>query len=191
MGRSYDPDIARSILDRIGVLLREGRVPSLSDFKLETRKLRKYLSAMESIFLLKRFPNHPEGSGLDRWLLGDAGLASALMKAAHGEGVTLSLARHLVLNEILAHSQYAGQPIYPHYYKSAQSKEAVDLIWGNTPIKIIHAPPSRVPLGWIEKPVLGAMKKLQSKYGIIVAPVEKADIPKKGGIAIVPWTFWS
>ncbi len=190
-GRSYDPDIARSILDRIGLLLKEGRVPSLGDFKIESRKLRKYLSAMESIFLLKRLPCHQEGTGLDRWMVGDSGLAASLMRAEHGEGVTLSLARHFVLNEIFANCQYRGQPIHPHYYKSAQSKEAVDLVWDQVPIKIVHAPPSKIPLGWFEKPVLGAMKKLGSKFGLIVAPVDRPTFPKTGGIAIVPWTFWS
>lgn len=190
-GRAYDPDIARRILEKTGQVLREGEVPSLSHFKIETRKLRKYLSALESIFLFRRIPCHEEGTGIDRWLIGDSGLATALMGASLGEGVSLSLARHLVLNEILAGKQYTGHPLHPRYYKSAQAKEAVDLVWDNVPIKILHAPPSRLPLGWYEKPVLGAMKKLGSKIGLLVAPVDRPDIPKKGGIGIVPWTHWS
>ncbi len=146
---------------------------------------------MESIFLLKRIPCHEEGTGLDRWMLGDTGLAAFLMKSEHGEGVTLSLARQFVLNEILGNCQYSGHPLHPRYYKSAQAKEAVDLVWNQVPIKIIHAPPSKVPLGWYEKPLLGAMKKLNAKRGLIVAPVDRADIPKKSGIGIVPWTYWS
>lgn len=190
-GRSYDPDVARAILDRMGLLMREGEVPSLNHFKMPTRKLRNYLAAMESTFLVKRLPCHEEGTGLDRWLIGDGGLAGSLMKAEHGEGVTLSLARHLVLNEILGGCQYAGHPFHPRYYKSAQAKEAVDLVWNGIPIKIIHSPPSKVPLGWYEKPLLGAMKKLEAKTGLIAAPVDRADLPKKGGVGIVPWTFWS
>jgi len=190
-GRNYDMDVSRSILERIGVLLREGHVPSLGDFKIEKIKLRNYLASMESIFLLKRIPCHEEGIGLDRWLLGDAGLAAFLIRAEHGEGVTLSLARQFVFNEILAQCQYAGKSLHPRFYKSAQAKEAVDLIWDQVPIKIIYAPPSRVPLGWYEKPLIGAMKKLNASRGLIVAPVDRADIPKKGGIGIVPWTYWS
>lgn len=190
-GRSYDPDVSRNILSRIGVLLKEGEVPGLGHFKLEIRKLRKYLAAMESLFLLRRVPCHESGTGLDRWMLGDGGLASSLINAKHGEGVTLSLARHFVMNEILANSQYAANPVHPRYYKSAQAKESVDLIWNGIPIKIIHAPPSRVPMGWIEKPLLGAMKKMSSKIGLIVAPVDHPDLPKKAGIGVVPWTYWS
>ena len=190
-GRSYDMDISRNILERIGSILREGRIPSLSDFKLDSRKLRKYLSAMESIFLLRRIPCHTEGTGLDRWLFSDGGIAHSLMKTEHGEGATLTLARHFVMNEILANSQYSGQPIHPRYYKSAQAREGIDLVWNEIPIKIIHAPPSKVPLGWYEKPLIGAMKKLGATYGLIVAPVDQPTIPEKGGIAVVPWTYWS
>ncbi|MEO5969792.1 MAG: AAA family ATPase [Bdellovibrionia bacterium] len=190
-GRNYDMDIAVSILERMGGLMREGRMPGLGDFKTEKRKLRNYLSAMESIFLLKRIPCHEAGTGLDRWIFGDAGLAAHFIKTLHGEEVTLSLARQFVFNEILANTQYSGHRMHPRYFKSAQAKEAVDLIWNDIPIKIVHAPPGNIPLGWYEKPVLGAMKKLGSKIGLIVAPVDRADLPKSKGIGIVPWTYWS
>ncbi len=190
-GRSYDLDLARNVLERMGQVMRDGEVPSLGHFKMESRKLRRYLFALEGIFLVRRVPCHEEGTGLDRWMLGDGGLAASIMSASHGEGVTLSLARHLVLNEILAGRQYVGHPLHPRYYKSAQAKEGVDLVWDGIPIKILHAPPSRIPLGWYEKPVIGAMKKLGAKVGLLVAPVDQADLPKKGGIGIVPWTHWS
>jgi len=36
------------------------------------------------------------------------------------------------------------------------------------------------------------MKKLDSKIGILVAPTDHVNLPKKlTGIAMVPWSYWS
>ncbi len=189
-GRNYDPDTTRNILTTIGKILAEGETPTYRHFQLETRVLKRYLEALESIFILRRIPCHNLGSGLDHWIVGDTGLVTNLMGTTLGEGATLSLARHLVFNEIQAGLQYSGKSIYLNYYKSSQAKENIDFIIDGIPAKIIHSPPASLPIGWYEKPLLGAMKKLQSKVGLLVAPVDHVDIPKTG-IGIVPWTHWS
>jgi predicted AAA+ superfamily ATPase len=95
----------------------------------------------------------------------------------------------MVMNEIISNQEYQGNRILPTYFKS-QHGSIVDLIWNNIPIKIIAENASSSKIGWIEKPLLGAMKTLNSPRGIIVAPGDQVHIEKKG-ISIVPWSYWS
>ena len=46
-------------------------------------------------------------------------------------------------------------------------------------------------LGWEEKSLLGAIKKLRSKQGLISAPIEKSDPLKRSGITRVSWLHFS
>ncbi|MGK5088706.1 AAA family ATPase [Bdellovibrionota bacterium FG-2] len=75
-GKGYDPDVSRSILRQIGQTLKEGELPTLSHFKQSARKLRRYLLALENIFLLQKLPCHESGVGSDAWIMSDSGLAA-------------------------------------------------------------------------------------------------------------------
>jgi predicted AAA+ superfamily ATPase len=64
-GRAYDPDATWSILRQMGAALREGELPTLKHFKQGARKLRRYLEALEEIFVLRKLPRHEAGTGSD------------------------------------------------------------------------------------------------------------------------------
>jgi predicted AAA+ superfamily ATPase len=188
-GKNYDPELAMDILKQYGKTLREGEVVTFSHFKVSARKLRPYFEAMETVFILKRFRCHEAGVGKDFWMLGDSGLANYLMGPRPSPGVSLSSARHFILNEILAQNEYAGKSLATTYYKSAKGS-LVDFVWDGVPIKILEE--SHSSMGWQERALAGAMKKLNSQIGIIVSPNDHIQLPKnKKGIAYVPWSYWS
>ena len=185
-GKGYDPEIAMDLLRQMGKLFAEGELPTSGHFRLHSRKLKLYFQAMETVFLIRRFRCHETGTGKDYWLLGDSGLVRHLMNSQLNPGGTLSLVRHFVLNEMIARNEYAGVSLPQSYFKSAKGKP-VDFIWNNVPIKFVERIQS---LGWEERALEGAMKKLGAPLGILACPSDSVNIPKKG-IATVPWSYWS
>jgi predicted AAA+ superfamily ATPase len=190
--RGYDPDLAYALLARMGAVLAQGELPTLKHFSQPAAKVRTYFSAMQEIFLLRRVQCHPEGIGKETWMLMDSGLANYLMKSSAGEGATLSLARHFLWNEWACQSEYQGRRTERVYYKSAQGSP-IDAILGSVPFRIVASVTGVTRQRKIEeRALLGAMKKLGSPVGYLVAPVESVTAaPKKGGIGIVPWSYWS
>jgi len=186
-GKGYDPDISWSILRQMKSILQNGEWPSLRSFKQNSRILKKYLSSFEDIFLIQKIPCHEEGVGENLWIFSDSGFAKHLLESDMGQGIQLSLGRIFIFKEILANFEYAGLPYHPVYYKSMHGTP-VDLIGKNVAVKITVE--TKSGLSYEERSLAGAMKKLKLPYGILVAPVDKMERPKKG-ITIVPWTFWS
>ena len=191
MGKKFEADFAFALLEKIGRALREGELPTSAHFGgSSSRKLNNYLTAFESIFLMRRIRCHELGTGKDAWLPTESGFANYLMKDTRGEGATLSLARLTVLNELFSVHESIGKPFFLRYFKSAKGTP-VDFIFEDTPVRIVPlADTSRGPWGHYEKSVLGAMKTLKSNRGILLAPVDRAHI-QKAGISILPWMVWS
>lgn len=190
LGRGFEPDFAFGMLDQLGSALREGELPTSAHFRgSSSRKLNRYLAAFESVFLLRKIPCHELGTGKDVWVPTDSGLATYLMKARSGEGAALSAARLVVINELLALSEYGGQRLYLRYFKSAKGTP-VDFVFQGIPVRLVPmAELGRGPWGWHEKPLRGAMKKLGAKKGVLLAPVERVRIEKD--LMILPWSIWS
>lgn len=186
-GPSYEFDQATRLLKTMGEVLRQGRHPQLNDFKLEPRRLKKYLKTFETLFLIRKFSVDERGVGKDFWLPTDSGMAHHMMGYSMGPEVNLTLARVFLLNEIISNYEYQGEKISLPYFKS-QHGSIIDFVWNGIPIKIISENPQKT--GWIEKPLLGAMKAFKSDQGIIVAPGDQIHLEKKG-ISIVPWSYWS
>lgn len=190
--RGFDPDFAFLILDKMAAALRNGELPTLKHFPHPIRKVRQYLNAMEDIFLLRKITCHSEGIGKEVWLLADSGLAAYLMGQVMGEGCTLSLVRHFLWNEVSCQAHYQAIHLSRYYYKSAQGSP-VDFILDGVPFRIVPTVTAITQqLGFEERPLLGAMKKLNSPVGYLLGPIDKPQLPsKKGGIGILPWTVWS
>jgi predicted AAA+ superfamily ATPase len=188
--RGFDPRIPFRILKRLAEAASQGElfepISTLKEFS--RRKIQNYLLAMEETFILRRISIDPRGVGKDHWMLFDSGLLYHLLKGKHSEGATLSLARTFLLNELLANSEYAGKRIDLAYFKSARGSP-VDWIWDDIPVKLITQS-STQNLGWQERAVAGAMKTLGAKQGILLAPIERPIVEKKG-ISILPWSIWS
>lgn len=188
-GRNYDPEFAFDILQRMIKAFLEGELPTSQHLNKNTRKLKGYLEAMQTIFLIQRFRCHEEGVGKDVWLLADSGLAHYLMDYRVSPNVSLTLARHFILNEIIAHQEYIGKSLRRTYFKSAKGNP-VDFIWDNIPIKIVSS--YEASAGWQKRSLEGAMKALGSSIGLLVAPTDQIELPSSNkGIGIVPWSYWS
>lgn len=187
-GRGYDLDVGWSILRQFGKILQDGEWPALRSFKQNSRVLRRYLTAFEDVFLIRKIPSHEEAVGGDAWVFTDSGIARAVMGTEFGQGATLSLARVFLLNEILAGFEYAGKTLHPFYYKSARGSP-VDLVGPDAAIKITTETKGG-SLSYEERALAGAIKKLGMKTGLLAAPIDRLDPPGKG-ISLVPWGYWS
>lgn len=190
--RNYDPDLAMDILKRMAEVLKEGELPALHHFSQTARILKNYLEALKEIFVLDKITIHQAGVGKDIWLFGDCGLAGHLMEKTEGLEAQLALARHFLHNEWMVHNSLATSANLIKYYKTAQGTP-VDAVIDGIPILVTSdakAVASR--LSWVERPIRGAMKKLEAKRGIIVAPVDRIISAKSNdGVAVVPWSIWS
>jgi hypothetical protein len=190
--RGFDADLAFIILEKMASVLRDGELPTLKHFIQPARKVRMYLSAMEEIFLLRKINCHPLGIGKEVWLFTDSGLATYLIGTTLGEGVTLSLVRQFIWNEISVQVEYQGKRLSRFYYKSAQGNP-VDFVIDDVPFRIVpNVTGITRQRDWEERALKGAMEKLDAKYGYLLGPVNKAELPpKNGGVGISPWTAWS
>jgi uncharacterized protein len=186
-GTNYDPDVAWSILRQMARALCDGESPGLKHFKQGSRILRRYLQALEDIFLLQKLSAHEASRGQDVWLPTDTGIATYLMQGTLGEGRSLSLGRIFVLKEIRAAAEYAGRRAPPVFYRGARGSP-VDFIWEDVPIKVSVSPKSQV--AYDERSLEGAMGKLKSKAGILAWAHDGIELQAKG-ISHVPWSYWS
>ncbi|MBU6154688.1 MAG: AAA family ATPase [Bdellovibrionales bacterium] len=186
----FDPDIAFGLLNRMVRVIEDGEIPTLKHFSQPARTVRKYLDAMCEIFLLKRFLCHESGTGKDIWYFFDSGLLSHLLKNTSGEAATLGLCRHFLMNEISARHGFMGARFDRTYYKTARS-DLVDFVINGIPFKVVPSVSGITnQRGWQEKPLLSAMRKLNSKTGFLIGPTNKIELPKKG-VGLIPWSYWS
>lgn len=186
-GRGYDADFAEKVFFELVRHHEQGIFPTIGDFRFDSRRTKKYLSALRNVFVVRSLPCHEAGTGKDVFFLSDSGMASALMKHPASNAISLVLTRIFILNEILANTHYAGQTMRWTYFKSRKGSP-IDLVWNNLPIRIIG---SIRRTGWDERAVAGAIKLLRCKTGLLAGPTDHVTLPKKGGIGLVPWTYWS
>jgi uncharacterized protein len=183
----YDPDVAWSILRQMSRAMDEGELPTLRHFKQDSRTLRRYLQALEDIFLLQKLAPHDASVAQDAWLPADTGIAAYLMDGTLGTGRSLSLGRIFVLKEILAVAEYAGKPARPLYYKSARGSP-VDFVWNDTLIKVSASARSQV--AYDERALKDALKKTGAKIALLAWAHDGVEL-EADGISHVPWTYWS
>ena len=186
VGRNYNPELALKILQQAASTLAQGDLPTLKTFPQKSTLVRQYLAAFTDCFLLHKLDCHESGTGKEVWYFGDSGLLDYLMPQQAGEGVNLALARTYLLNEIAAGLEYSALPRLSTYFKSARGTP-VDFIWDGVPIKVVARSSS---LGWEERSLAAAIKKLGASRGILAAPVRAPTLEKKG-ISVLPWMSWS
>lgn len=190
-GKGYEPEVTECILREFAQASKKGELVTLSQLSLSSKKLRQYLSAMETLFLVRRIPMHPRGKGLEFWLLLDSGLLKFLMNQESGEGPSLSLIRHSIWNELLSNHEYRLGPYRPVYYKSAKGSP-VDWIDERLSCAfkiVIHGRSGE--LSYSERALAGCMKAIGLERGFLITPIATPDIPRRKGIGLLPWTYWS
>jgi len=193
--REFNPDFAFELIQRVVKLHEDGQYPTISKIhEGNPRKAKRYLEAMEAIFLLRRRRCHSSGTGLDAWFFNDVGLLNHLLQGAGGEGATLALYRHALWNELSALiSLHSGRSMLP-YFKSGRGTE-VDFVLDGTPVRIVPLNSTgRGPWGWYDKALKGAQKALKVKNRVMLAPIQKAEIHTDSDqtkLWILPFTVWS
>lgn len=186
VGPRFDPAFAFSILRRMGKVLTQGELPTLKHFNQTAARLRIYFQAFEDLFLVKKIHCHDYGIGKEIWIFFDAGIASYFMDETTSTEATLSLARQLLWSETSTRLSFDGMRDERVYFKS-QKGTPIDWVWNDIPMKIVA---STKQLGWEERALSGAMKKLGAKMGCFLAPVDSPQLVAKG-ISILPWNHWS
>lgn len=190
--RGFDPGFALALIEKMASVLAEGELPTLTHFKQSARRVRNYLGAMEEIFLIRRIFPTENSIAKECWIFFDSGLTAYLLNQKITSGPHLSLIRHFLWNEWIAHSQASGKKITGYFYKSSRGP-VIDAVFNGTPFKIVEseAGVSR-RLSIEERPLRAAMKALDSKYGYLIGPIESFVSPAENdGVGILPWTSWS
>lgn len=121
---TLDGAVAHEILSLVA------RYPEISEPEIarktgeNTRRIKQYTAALESIFALYRVKPHKEGkgAGFDRFALHDGAVAHYL------GADRLSLYRTFVINEILAQHEYNGAPPLSLFHLSRRGDTKVDLV---------------------------------------------------------------
>ena len=186
--KSYQPETTKLILRTMGRVMADGEMPTLSHFEIDSRRLRNYLEAMETIFMVRRISCHERGVGKDVWVFGDSGLAEYCIGNSKSDQATLSLIRHTLWNETSALMGYLGVSDNRQYFKSARGT-VVDWVWDNIPMKIVTSLNQRA---FHERALRGAMAALNAKTGYLIAPTDRLETPPKaGGVGVLPWSMWS
>lgn len=193
--KEFNPEFAFELLSRVATLHQQGEYPTISKIhEGNPRKAKRYLEAMEAIFVLRRSRCHSAGAGLDAWFFNDCGLFNSLTREKGGEGTTLALYRHALWNELSALiTLQDGRAALP-YFKSARGTE-VDFVLNSIPIRIVPLNSTgRGPWGWYDKALKGAQKALKSRDRVMLAPVHTPEVHTdrdRTTLWILPFTVWS
>jgi predicted AAA+ superfamily ATPase len=188
-GKGFDSEYCLSLVRMMSRAFLDGEPMSLSYIDGDKRKARRYIEAMENNFFLRKISMHELGTGGDYWIFGDAGLAYHLASKKIGPELSLTIARHYILNEIFCLNEYQGHPLPKRCFKSPKGP-IIDFVWNNIPIKIVNENVTPTTMEYHQRSVLGAMKKLDSKRGLILAPVNIVHLPKSG-VCLLPWSYFS
>lgn len=121
---TLDGAVAREVLSLIA------RYPDISEAELarktgeNTRRIKQYTVALESLFVLYRIKpfKEAEGAGFDRFVLHDAAVARYL------GADQMSLYRTFVINELLAQHEYEGCPPISLFHLSRRGVTKVELV---------------------------------------------------------------
>ena len=187
-GRGFNADSAQRVVSELARCLAAGEVPTVSLLGVDRRIAARYLSALETLFLIRRIPCHEKGTGHDAYWVTDSGILHHLLPKTAGPAAQLSLVRTFLQNEVLANCQYAGTEPPREYFKSAKGTP-IDWVWQGIPVQVSIQSSLR---HYDQRSLEGAMQALKSPLGIITAPISQARLPKGGrGIAVVPWSYWS
>jgi hypothetical protein len=96
-------ELARRVLEAVAQGPDGTLAEAAADLRVDARRVRSHLEALEALFVLHRLDAHPAGAGKSRFLLFDAGVAG------HLGAPEASRRRIWALNECLAQHQLRGE----------------------------------------------------------------------------------
>lgn len=180
-GARLSGELARDVLTAAAQVEHPTLAEISARLRVDARRVRRHLEALEAVFVLIRLEPHPAGVGKALYLPFDAGLAGHLGASLHAR------LRIWAINECLAQNEYAGKPKprVRHYQSSGRS--TVDLVVevpGQTTAVVLSD--EEAPGTYTLRPAEALLKKLPGARAVVLAPV---SVTQRRGprLQILPW----
>jgi predicted AAA+ superfamily ATPase len=180
-GLKLDGDLARDIFDTLPNLERATLANIAAKLKIDARRVKRHVEALEALFLLQQIRPHPAGTGREEWQSWDTGRAHLL-----GASMTSRL-RTLCMNECLAQHEYAGKGLPKLFYFQSAKGARADLVVefrGATSAFILWEDASLSP--YLARTVASIRRHLPDAKIYVVAPI--SELFREWGATILPWT---
>ena len=174
-------DLARDLLTTLAQAEQPTIAEAAARLRVDARRIRNHVEALEAIFVLNRLEPHPAGVGKTLYLPFDAGLAR------HLGASLLARLRIWAFNECHAQFEYAAKarPRLRHYQSSGRSR--VDLVIeaeGRTTAVVLSD--EEAPGPYVFRSVDAFLKKVPGAHAVVLAPVQAAQriSPR---VQVLPW----
>lgn len=179
-GAKFDGVIARRIITLLVNPMLNTKSSIARELDIDSRIVEKHLQGLETLFVIHKIDPHPKSTGQSKYYLLDAGVAAYLTAP-----LEMRL-RILILNEVLAQSEYSGFPRPTiQYFRNRRGSE-VDFIIGDQKVKralIVskEASPRSKEINALEM----VKRTIGTQNAEILAPIyQQMEIRK--GISVVP-----
>jgi predicted AAA+ superfamily ATPase len=185
---SYDGEVAIQLL-RIIALNASSPISfkEFHDLGVSSASIKKYLSALESLFLLYRIPSFENPRAQPMYKVFDSGVVNVLLggqetiKSRHQCLVTL------LINEIYAQYEYSGKAKPSLYYYRTRGGAEIDLVLKtNDQLIGIECSTSVDISPYKLRGMESFLKKHEEAVGYIIAPIQKAYKASEK-IFVIPW----
>jgi uncharacterized protein len=183
VGARLSGELAREILHTLAQLEKPSVAEVASKLRVDARRIKKHIEALEAVFLLHRLAPHPSGVGKPLYYLFDAGLAFYL-----GAPFETRL-KIWAINECLAQHEYAGKSRpRVRYYESTKHSHVDFIVEANGQIRAFLLCDQAVPGPYIVRTVEAFLKRVPSAQVQILAPA--TEIHREGkALVVIPWTM--
>jgi predicted AAA+ superfamily ATPase len=194
-GKHLSGDLAKEILTYLARAEKPTAKEAAAHLKVDTRKIKAHLDALEALFVVHRLDPHPLGIGKPQYLVFDAGIAFHL-GASH-----LNRLKIWAVNECFAQFEYSGNYRPKIYYYESPKHSKIDLM-----IEVRKPPSSKDEHSEYTQVVLLSDEEVPSTYSVralesfqkknpkgifryqVLTPSQEI-IREKNKYDIVPWIY--
>jgi predicted AAA+ superfamily ATPase len=183
-GRALDGELAKDLLVVVARLGQEATINNISKtLKKDTRVVKRYIEALEILFVINRLEPYALGIGKTQYYLFDSGLNQ------HLGGSLLQSLRICIQNEIKAQYGYAGKPNPRIKFYSSRSGSKIDLVIETREGKkfAILITDEASPSKYTMRTLTAFETKVPDCLSFIVAPSDAVTKLSKG-TTLIPWT---
>lgn len=182
IGARLSGELAREILTTLPRLERPNASEVGAKLRVDTRRIKKHIEALEAVFLLHRLDPHPAGIGKPLYYLFDAGLAFHL-----GAPLTTRL-KIWALNELLSQHEYSGnRPPRVRYYESSKRSHMDFVVENGGKAKAVLLSDEAVPGPYIFRTVEAFRKRVSGAEVMVLAPTQEIHREARN-VSVIPWT---
>ncbi|MBF0491607.1 MAG: AAA family ATPase [Deltaproteobacteria bacterium] len=179
-GAKISGDLAMEILS----ILPQLEEPTLAEISLalrvDSRKIKNHLDALESVFVLNRLNAHRLGTGKAQYYLFDSGLCY------HLGGSPRLLLKTWLFNECLAQFEYSGVKVKVCHYRSSR-KSSIDWVLERERQRSAYIlTEEQAPGTYVFRAAEAFLKKAPQTKVFVLAPVDK-PYPETKNIQVLPY----